>query len=105
MPFEILYNISELNIIKKPDLALIIVLSILGIIIFLVLIFFIFRKKKICLCKRKKLRLYHNINDLNINNSVLENLSEANKEDWKFPDALINMINQKKSYKYNLYNF
>ena len=99
MPFEIMYNVRELNIIKKSNTILIVLLSLSGIIvIILVILLFIFRKKITALCKGKK--LLDNISDFDINSSITDingtgegDIKENKKH--KLSEELIKMMNKK----------
>ena len=98
MPFEIMYNVRELNIIKKSNTILIVLLSLSGIIvIILVILLFIFRKKITALCKGKK--LLDNISDFDINSSITDingtgegDIKENKKH--KLSEELIKMMNK-----------
>ena len=100
MPFENMYNIIELTVIKRINITLIVILSVLGLIVILLILIFIFRKKIALIFKRKKLS--KNINSLNINNSLseydeLEENSELGiNERRKATEELIKMMNEKK---------
>ena len=99
MPFENMYNIIELTVIKRINITLIVILSVLGLIVILLILIFIFRKKIALIFKRKKLS--KNINSLNINNSLseydeLEENSELGiNERRKATEELIKMMNEK----------
>ena len=79
MPFEIMYNILELNVIKKTNGALIIPLSLLGAMIIIFLIFFIFRKKIIFAFKRR--RLSENIIEINSDKNISKDKEEKEEKD------------------------
>jgi hypothetical protein len=97
MPFEIMYNILELNVNKKTNTTLIIILSLLGAMIIILIIFFIFRKK-IILCRRKNIS--DNINVINLDNSMSEFSDEDDYESEKnkkgnLARKLIKLMNEK----------
>ena len=79
MNFEILYDILELKVIKRINVILIVLLCIFGLIIvtFLIL-FFIFKKKILLFLKRRKLS--KNINEEQINKSVMKYDFEEEEE-------------------------
>ena len=92
-----MYNILELNVIKKTNITLIILLSFLGTMIIILLILFIFRKK-INLCGRKNIS--NNIKVINLHNSINENSNEDEDEyeknkRSKLAEKLIKMMNKK----------
>ena len=64
IPFEIMYNILELNVIKETNTTLIILLSLLGAMILILILFMIFRKKILFALKRRK-RKFRKINKNN----------------------------------------
>ena len=97
IPFEIMYNILELNVIKKTNITTIVLLIFLGTIIIILLILFIFRKK-INLCRRKNIS--NNIKVINLHNSINENSNEDEDEYEKnkrsgLAEKLIKMMNKK----------
>ena len=77
IPFEIMYNILELNVIKKTNITLIILLSLLGAMIFILILFMIFRKKILFALKRR--RLSENIFGIDMNKNILKD-NEENEE-------------------------
>ena len=99
MPFEIMYNILELNVIKKSNVTLIIILSLLGAMIIILILLFIFRKK-INLCRRKNIS--NNIKVINLHNSINEN-SDEDEYEYEYEknkksnlaQKLIQMMNKK----------
>ena len=99
MPFEIMYNILELNVNKKTNTTLIIILSLLGVLFLLFILFFIFRKKIMHLCGRKT--LFNVINDINsTNHSMIKYSEEEENEDEddernKLTEDLMKFINKK----------
>ena len=95
IPFNIKYNTIELNIIKKYNVTLIVLLSVLGVILALIVPFLIFRKKIILRFKRKR-------SSTEIDDSIYDNKdSEINDEEeqnkaqkQKLTEELIKMINK-----------
>ena len=90
-----MYNILELNVIKKSNVTLIIILSLLGAMIIILILLFIFRKK-INLCRRKNIS--NNIKVINLHNSINENSDEDEYEKNKksnLAQKLIQMMNKK----------
>jgi flagellar biosynthesis/type III secretory pathway M-ring protein FliF/YscJ len=79
MPFEIMYNILELYVIKKTNTTLIILLSLLGAIIIILILFFIFRKKILFAFKRR--RLSENIIEINTDKNISEEKEEKEEKD------------------------
>ena len=79
MNFEILYDILELKVIKRINVILIVLLCIFGLIIvtFLIL-FFIFKKKILLFLKRRKLS--KDINEEQINKSIMKYDFEEEEE-------------------------
>ena len=73
-----MYNILELNVIKETNTTLIILLSLLGAMIFILILFMIFRKKILFALKRR--RLSENINEIDINKNILKYNEEEEKE-------------------------
>ena len=83
MPFEIMYNILELNVIKKSNITSILFLIFFGIIIILLVLILIFRKKLMSLCGRKK--LFNDLNNLNnANHSMIDYSEEEDNEDEEY---------------------
>jgi hypothetical protein len=99
MPFEIMYNILELNVIKKSNITSILFLIFFGIIIILLVLILIFRKKLMSLCGRKK--LFNDLNNLNnANHSMIDYSEEEDNEDEeyeknKLTDDLMKFMNKK----------
>ena len=96
MPFEIMYDIMELNVIKRINVTLIVILSISGFIIILLVLFFIFRKKIFFSFKIR--RLSQNIEESDIKKDEMEyDLEEENqsiKKQNSLAEELIKMINK-----------
>ena len=97
MPFEIMYDFMELNVIKRTNVTLIVLLSILGVIIILVVLFFIFRKK--ILFSLKQRRFSQNIEEDDINKNEMKNdLDEDDSGNVEkkntLADELIKMISK-----------
>ena len=99
MPFEIMYNILELNVIKKSNITSILFLIFFGIIIILLVLILIFRKKLMSLYGRKK--LFNDLNNLNnANHSMIDYSEEEDNEDEeyeknKLTDDLMKFMNKK----------
>ena len=96
MPFEIMYNILELNVIKRANITLIIPLGILVAMIVIFIFFFIFRKK---LRKKRISSNYINDSSSSINNVTVYAEEEEDEEEEieknKLTSELIKFINQK----------
>jgi hypothetical protein len=97
MPFEIMYDIMELNVIKRINVTLIVILSISGFIIILLVLFFIFRKKIFFSFKIR--RLSQNIEQSDIKKDEMEyDLEEEENQSIKkqnsLAEELIKMINK-----------
>ena len=90
IPFEIMYNILELNVIKKTNTTLIILLSLLGAMIFILILFMIFRKKILFALKRR--RLSENIFDIDMNKNILKDNEE--KEEKENLEKLMKIISK-----------
>jgi hypothetical protein len=88
IPFEIMYNILELNVIKKTNTTLIILLSLLGAMIFILILFMIFRKKILFALKRR--RLSENIFGIDMNKNILKDNEE--KEEKENLEKLMKII-------------
>ena len=98
MPFEIMYNFIEINIVKKLSLMLIVVCCLSGVILILIILFLILRKK-INLLEKNNDR--NDIDELNNDpNSYEEEIFEEDDEstDRKISKGLVNMISTKKDY-------
>jgi hypothetical protein len=99
IPFEIMYNILELNVIKKTNITKIFLLIFFGIVIILFVLIFIFRKKLMSLCGKKK--IFNDINNLNSTNHSMINYSEEDDneneeyEKNKLTDELMKFMNKK----------
>ena len=79
MNFEILYDILELKVIKRINVILIVLLCIFGLIIVtLLILFFIFKKKILLFLKRRKLS--KDINEEQINKSIMKYDFEEEEE-------------------------
>ena len=79
MPFEIMYNFIELNIIKKINIALIVVSSLFGLIVILIILFFIFRKKIMFYWKKRRTSI--NIDDIKNSKSMQLQYQDEYEED------------------------
>ena len=90
IPFEIMYNILELNVIKETNTTLIILLSLLGAMILILILFMIFRKKILFALKRR--RLSENIIENDINKNILQDNEE--KEEKENLEKLIKIISK-----------
>ena len=90
IPFEIMYNILELNVIKEKNTTLIILLSLLGAMILILILFMIFRKKILFVLKRR--RLSENIIENDINKNILQDNEE--KEEKENLEKLIKIISK-----------
>jgi flagellar biosynthesis/type III secretory pathway M-ring protein FliF/YscJ len=88
IPFEIMYNILELNVIKKTNTTLIILLILLGAMIFILILFMIFRKKILFALKRR--RLSENIFGIDMNKNILKDNEE--KEEKENLEKLMKII-------------
>ena len=85
MPFEIMYDFIELNIIKKINIVLIVLSSLFGFIIILVILFFIFRKKIMFYWKKRRSSI--NISDINNSKSLQLQYEEEYEEEEDEEDA------------------
>ena len=97
MPFEIMYNILELNIKKSANITLIILLSLLGMIIIMIILLFAFRKKLKLFCKRKKFR-DPDLDNLPKGSAISDYFTEEEddeKNETNFSEQLIKIINKK----------
>ena len=90
IPFEIMYNILELNVIKETNTTLIILLSLLGAMILILILFMIFRKKILFALKRR--RLSENIIENDINKNILQDNEE--REEKENLEKLIKIISK-----------
>jgi hypothetical protein len=90
IPFEIMYNILELNVIKKTNTTLIILLSLLGAMILILILFMIFRKKILFALKRR--RLSENIFGIDMNKNILKDNEE--KEEKENLEKLMKIISK-----------
>ena len=97
MPFEIMYNILEINIKKSANITLIILLSLLGMIIIMIILLFAFRKKLKLFCKRKKFR-DPDLDNLPKGSAISDYFTEEEddeKNETNFSEQLIKIMNKK----------
>ena len=82
MPFEMMYDVLELNVIKKINIVLIVLCSFLGFIAIIIIILLIMRRKILVYIKKKKLSKAINDMDINkMNENFEEELEEEESED------------------------
>ena len=101
MPFEIMYDFIELNIIKKINIVLIVLSSLFGLIAILIILFFFFKQKIISFCK--KIKKGKNERYMSINESLTaesEEEDEYEREEEKIKEKnlaekIMRMINKK----------
>ena len=99
MPFEIVYNFLELNIIKKINIILIVLSCLFGLIIILIILFFIFKRKIILFCKKNKKINYERF--MSINESITESeedeyeREEEKIKEKKLAEKIIRILNKK----------
>ena len=78
MPFDMMYDVLELNVIKKINIVLIVLCSFLGFIAIIIIILLIIRRRILVYIKKRK--LLKNINDMDIN-KMNENFEEELEEE------------------------
>ena len=100
IPFNIKYETIELNIIKKFDIALMLILSTIGLIVILLVLYLIFRKKINFFIKRKRSsseidKSSIDNDDTDTDNDNEEEEKQKNTKKQKLTEELIKMISKK----------